>query len=241
MCTAVIEVPDAAGQPVRVLAIRDEDPARPWRAPGAWWPEYPDAIGIADQRAGGAWLAYRDRPARLAILLNRVERREPAVPATRGTIPLASIADASFDAELERLRGFNLVEIEAGRARVRSWDGVDFRVEDLAPGVHMVAHDGVDDARTARIDQWLGRFREAAERAAGQGDEGWATAWERVVAESARLSPSDERSLIRDQSYQGVRSASLLLCLATVSGAGVELQYRELDRPGVWGFAPTVS
>ncbi|WP_370429006.1 NRDE family protein, partial [Microbacterium sp. NRRL B-14842] len=56
MCTVVIDV-EVAGS-ARLLAVRDEDPAREWDALGEWWPEeYPGVIGIRDRRAGGAWLA----------------------------------------------------------------------------------------------------------------------------------------------------------------------------------------
>ncbi len=39
MCTVVIRVPESGDEPTRVLAIRDEDPARPWNPLGRWWPE----------------------------------------------------------------------------------------------------------------------------------------------------------------------------------------------------------
>ena len=68
MCTVVIRVPTAGGGPVRVLAVRDEDPSRPWRPLGPWWPKLPQVRGVKDELAGGAWLAADDT--RLAVLLN---------------------------------------------------------------------------------------------------------------------------------------------------------------------------
>ncbi|MFZ8294598.1 NRDE family protein, partial [Staphylococcus aureus] len=67
----VVDVPRERGQPVRVLAVRDEDRNRPWRRLGTWWPEQPAVRGIRDERAGGAWLAADPRAGRLAVLLNR--------------------------------------------------------------------------------------------------------------------------------------------------------------------------
>ena len=39
MCTVIIHVARAAFDPIRMLAIRDEDPARPWNPLGPWWPD----------------------------------------------------------------------------------------------------------------------------------------------------------------------------------------------------------
>jgi uncharacterized protein with NRDE domain len=57
-----------------VLAIRDEDPDRPWSPLGRWWPEsHGGVIGVRDVRAGGAWLAADPGAGRLAVLLNRAD------------------------------------------------------------------------------------------------------------------------------------------------------------------------
>ena len=76
MCTVVIRVPEPDRGDVRILAVRDEDPGRPWLPLGAWWPEHPEVEGVMDQLAGGAWLAHDDR--RLAVLLNRADALDPA-------------------------------------------------------------------------------------------------------------------------------------------------------------------
>src|SRR5690606_4917677 len=71
MCTVIIRV--GAGE-VRLLAIRDEDPERPWQPLGASWPEtHPGVVGVRDVRAGGAWLAADPARRRLAVLLNRAD------------------------------------------------------------------------------------------------------------------------------------------------------------------------
>src|SRR5699024_7086848 len=71
MCTAIIEVPRDPAQATRVLAVRDEDPNRPWDPPGEWWPELPGVIGVRDRLANGAWLAASPGRGTLAVLLNR--------------------------------------------------------------------------------------------------------------------------------------------------------------------------
>jgi len=65
----VIRVPEPGSGPMRVLAVRDEDPQRAWRPFGAWWPDRPGIRGVMDELAGGAWLAADHST--LAVLLNR--------------------------------------------------------------------------------------------------------------------------------------------------------------------------
>ncbi|MHA4801737.1 hypothetical protein, partial [Enterococcus faecium] len=58
-------------------------------------------------------------------------------------------------------RGFNLVEVDADGATVVEWDGLAARRTRLAPGTHMIAHDGPDDPTTPRVGRWLEDFRRA--------------------------------------------------------------------------------
>ena len=94
MCTVVIRVPESADDDVRILAIRDEDPHRPWRPLGQWWPDRPGVTGVLDELAGGAWLAHDDE--RLAVLLNREGGSTVAVPASRGGLVLGMIAGMTY-------------------------------------------------------------------------------------------------------------------------------------------------
>ena len=58
MCTVIIHVGESPSEPIRLVAIRDEDPARPWNPLGRWWPDtHSGVVGVRDVRAGGAWLA----------------------------------------------------------------------------------------------------------------------------------------------------------------------------------------
>ena len=155
MCTVVIRVPEpSSGDGVRILAVRDEDPARPWRPLGRWWPEHPEVLGIQDVLAGGAWLAATDE--RVAVLLNRAGGAVGDRIESRGTLVMGSVTGHAVPDPLRTL-GFNLVEATPDGARVTAWEGGSPRVVDLTPGTHMLAHDDVDDPSTARVLAWLAR------------------------------------------------------------------------------------
>lgn len=233
MCTVVIRVPDSPGEPTRVLAIRDEDPERPWNPLGPWWPEAHDGVvGVRDVRAGGAWLAVDPDTRRLAVLLNRadVADRPESELQSRGGIVLDAVAGHSPAGE-PPTHGFNLVEVDPKSARVLTWDGARLRKTPLPPGTHMIAHDDVDDLGTPRIARWLGDFR-AAEPAA-EGD--WWMPWVDVLRRSAELAPTDDEAIIRDNRPYGYPTLSLLACVASISPDGVDVHYGELDEPGRWG------
>lgn len=232
MCTVILQVPDAAGRPVRMLAVRDEDPGRPWLPLGASWPDRPGVIGVRDVRAGGAWLAASPAGRRVAVLLNR---KSPPVPdgvvrVSRGTLPLRAVAGDSIHPGVA-YEGFNLVEVVPGAARVIAWDGAHRQETPVPPGVHMIAHDGLDDPRTARIRAWRGAFAAAVDAADGAG---WIDAWLGVLGDSARLGDDDDRAIIRDNRVHGYPTQSLLVCTAEVDASGVDVRYAVLAEPGRW-------
>ncbi|WP_309068391.1 NRDE family protein [Microbacterium sp.] len=230
MCTVIVRVPELdSSDPVRLLAVRDEDPLRPWNPLGEWWPDRPGLMGVQDRLAGGAWLAARG--ARLAVLLNRAGHPEGVRPedlSSRGGIPLASVDGISPEG-VQRTLGYNLVEVNGNEVAVTSWDGAGLRRQSLTPGTHMLAHNDVDDETTPRIAAWHGRFADAR----AEGDEWWAP-WVRVLAESAELDPSDDRAIIRDNHAHGYPTLSLLACVAEISASGADVRYAQLDRPGAW-------
>ena len=96
-----------------MLAIRDEDPDRPWSPLGRWWPEsHGGVVGVRDLRAGGAWLAADSDAGRLAVLLNRADVSTLAESeiVSRGSLALDSVAGHTL--KKPRTHGFNLVEVE---------------------------------------------------------------------------------------------------------------------------------
>lgn len=238
MCTVIVHIPVSAADPIRMLAVRDEDPARPWDPLGASWPDtHPGVVGVRDRRAGGAWLAADPAAGRIAVLLNRIDRSDRTDDEVRSRGALALDAVAGIDpAEIPPHHGFNLVELAAGVARVIMWDGIERREAMLPPGTHMIAHDDLDDPATERIAAWLGVF--AAEvpdaGAPASGAHAWWRPWLAILARSADLAPDDDRAIIRDNRAFGYPTLSLLVCAGSVSASGAEVEYGELDEPGHW-------
>lgn len=229
MCTVVIRVPEPGAGPVRVLAVRDEDPQRPWRPLGAWWPDRPTVRGVLDELAGGAWLAADD--ATLAVLLNRAGGATGPDVTSRGALVLNTISGVPLPDPLTTL-GFNLIRVTARGAQVTSWEGGTPRVVDLAPGTHMIAHDDVDDPATPRVVAWRQAFAAASTDADADGR--WWDPWLAVLADSTALDASDDRAIIRDNRTHGFPTLSLLVCVASVSDDGVAMRMDTLENPGEW-------
>lgn len=229
MCTVIVHVPAITGEPVRLLAVRDEDPSRAWDALGESWPDRPGIIGVRDRRAGGAWLAADPAAGRVAVILNRADLiAEDGVPLrSRGHVVLDVLAGAPPTGS-PRTHGFNLVEIDARGARVIMWDGAGLRTVALEPGIHMIAHDDVDDPATARITAWRSAF---AAPAAG---ERWWEPWLDTLERTSAVGPVDDRAIVRDNRPFGYPTLSLLVCAASVDDGGATLAYGEFDEPGAW-------
>ncbi len=234
MCTVVVHVPETADQPTRILAVRDEDPARAWDPLGTWWPDaYPGVAGVRDARAGGAWLAADPATRRLAVLLNREDVATLPEDAlrSRGGVVLEAVAGREPGSH-PPTHGFNLVEVDGPRVTVTTWDGERARTIPLAPGTHMIAHDDVDDHDTPRIARWLTAFSDAQTDAAASVE--WFTPWLTLLERSAELAPTDDDAIIRDNRPLGYPTLSLLVCLASVGPDGVDLAYGAFDEPGRW-------
>ncbi|MGP3535909.1 NRDE family protein [Microbacterium sp. RD1] len=229
MCTVIVRVPDDPTAPTRLLAVRDEDPGRAWDPPGPWWPDtHPGVVGVRDARAGGAWLAADSADRRLAVILNRHD--VPGATASRGAVVLDAVDGRLPTAPLTN--GFNLVTVDAGGTHVTSWEGTAVRLTRLDPGVHMIAHDDVDDPATPRIARWREEFAAASTDDAGERP--WWAPWLGLLARTAELEPTDVRAIVRDNRPYGVPTLSLLVCAASVSPAGIDLEYSELAEPGHW-------
>jgi len=232
MCTVIVHVPEDPSMPTRLLAVRDEDPGRAWDPLGAWWPDtHPQVVGVRDARAGGAWLAADTRSGRLAVILNRAELADvaPADLGSRGHVVLDAVRGIE-PPDRPRVHGFNLVEVTSAETRVTMWDGESVRTVVLGPGIHMIAHDDVDDPQTARIVQW----RDAFPQPDAEGDGRWWTPWLDVLERTADLDPTDERAIIRDNRPYGYPTLSLLVTAASVGRDGADVVYGELDTPGAW-------
>lgn len=241
MCTVIVHVPSEPDTPVRLLAVRDEDPQRSWDPLGPWWPELPHVVGVRDRRAGGAWLAADTDAGKVAVILNRADvvpdDGEPL--ASRGHIVLDALAGepdgAREPAAAPRTHGYNLVEATADGVRVTMWDGASVRELELPPGIHMIAHDDVDDPETARIAAWRPAFPVPA-----PDDARWWEGWLDVLERTSAVGSVDDRAIVRDNRPFGYPTLSLLVCAASVGPrhpdgtARAEVRYGEFDAPGTW-------
>src|SRR4051794_982463 len=121
MCTVVTRW--AEGEPVRILAIRDEFVSREFDSPGNWWPEQPSVIGGRDRQAGGSWCVSDVPSGVTALVLNRIERHV-GTP-SRGVLPLLAV-DAGRDwpqrLDHREMASFTLVLAAPDGVTAWTWD-----------------------------------------------------------------------------------------------------------------------
>ena len=151
MCTVVVRLQPS--EPARILAVRDEFVSRTFDDPGAWWPGEPDVIGGRDRLAGGTWCATDVAAGRTALVLNRRER-QTGKP-SRGVLPLTALQHGTeWPAHLDHrdMASFTLVLADHDTVTAWTWDAVELRRVDLAPGTHVFTARGIDpdDRKTAR-------------------------------------------------------------------------------------------
>jgi uncharacterized protein with NRDE domain len=229
MCTVMLRLDPGGAWPLLLAAVRDEFMQRAWDAPAAHWPEHPSIVGGRDRTAGGTWMAVDVAGAgpsgvAVAALLNGVRLPEPADGArrpTRGRLVLTALSDVDpIPGDLDRYDGFHLLRADAaGAAEVWSWDGAALTHRRLAPGDHIIVNLGID--RDA--DPLVPHFRpllEAQREPAGAGDT--ATAWGGWVEllRGDGLDPADERGLIIEHEYGGLRYGSTSASLVGLTSAG---------------------
>lgn len=228
MCTVIISVPESPESPIRLLAVRDEDPERPSRRVGPWWDDQPGVIGVKDLLAGGAWLAADSTNRTMAVMINRMGTPDVAVPTSRGTLVLDSLAGRALP-ETPTTFGFNLLEIRDGTATVTTWDGDQITRQRLTPGIHMIAHGEVDDPSTPRVAAWLPAFTQTDSLS-----ETWWDEWLAVLHHTTHMPPTDDRAIIRDNRPYGIPTLSLMLCLLSVGPYDLEIRDAVLPQPGRW-------
>lgn len=232
MCTVIISVPDHPGEATRLIAVRDEDPARPWNRLGPWWPEtHPGAVGVQDARAGGAWLAARPEDGRLAVLLNVGGPSPQPGLASRGEVVLDAVAERVPD-PARRTQPYALVTVDGARVHLTLSDGASHTSTPVPPGVHMLVNSPVlDDHSVTRVARWLPEFRAATP---SPGADDWFAPWFEVLERSAQAPPTDDVAIIRDNRPHGIGTLSLLMCTATIRASDMDLDYVEFEQPGAW-------
>jgi uncharacterized protein with NRDE domain len=142
------------GQPLSVLALRDEFVGRAFDEPGAWWPDQRTVVGGRDRLAGGSWCVTDVQTGATALVVNRFERRDGSP--SRGLLPLTAVAHGARWAEVVDVAGmasFNLALFDRSGVVVWEWDGGQLRRTDVAPGLHVLTSPGVDagDPKTRRF------------------------------------------------------------------------------------------
>jgi uncharacterized protein with NRDE domain len=165
VCTVVIRW--APGDPVFMLALRDELASRDFDVPDRWWPDQPSVVGGRDRKAGGSWCVTDIAAGVTAVVLNRPERRTalPGAP-SRGVLPLLAVRAVSAwpdEIDVASMAGFNLALITPDSLQWWAFDGVALVSERLDPGTWMLTPRGrrpapldarllADDARAAWMD-----------------------------------------------------------------------------------------
>jgi uncharacterized protein with NRDE domain len=156
MCTVVTRW--AAGEPLRILGIRDEFVSRAFDPPGAWWPDQPSVVGGRDRRAGGSW-CVSDAPAGVtALVLNRPER-QVGTP-SRGVLPLLAVAAGTRwpdQLDIREMASFTLVLAGPEGVTAWSWDAAGLTRQDLAAGTHVFTSRAVDTG-DEKAERWAREF-----------------------------------------------------------------------------------
>jgi uncharacterized protein with NRDE domain len=152
MCTVVTECVD--GQPLRILAIRDEFVSREFDQPGMWWPEQPSVVGGRDRLAGGSWCVSDVGTGVTALVLNRIERHV-GTP-SRGVLPLLAVAAGRAWADrldYREMASFTLVLAAPDGVTAWTWDAEHLTRHELEPGTHVFTSRGVDagDGKAGRL------------------------------------------------------------------------------------------
>ncbi|NKZ01247.1 NRDE family protein [Nocardiopsis alborubida] len=205
MCTVIVGFDPGADTPLVIAALRDEMSSRPWDRPARHWPDRPDLVGGRDRLAGGTWLAVDPTGPRTAALLNGWpwDGRMPwegTYPASRGELPLRALAHAGRNPGRDPLHGddptlyapFHLLDADAHRAGLRSWDGRCLDTRPLPVGVSMVVNTGLDPdgPRAARHTPEFARTRpDPADLSRAKGVEEIWGEWPRLVNEAANSAP----------------------------------------------------
>lgn len=160
MCSVVVRW--SRGEPVRILALRDELVGREFDDPRAWWPDFPGVVGGRDRTAGGTWCATRIDAGVTALVVNRPQKRDadPGAP-SRGVLPLLAArygADWLSHVDTSGMASFGLVLATPERLTTWDFDGTDVVVMEHAEGTTMITSGGEEDRRAAR---YLDSFTEA--------------------------------------------------------------------------------
>jgi hypothetical protein len=226
VCTVVVRW--STGDPVRILALRDELTTREFDDPGRWWPGQPDIVGGRDRSAGGTWCATHVGTGVTALVLNRPQKRDadPGAP-SRGVLPLLAAEHGPGwlpHVRLDGMASFLLVLATPQRLTTWDFDGHELATTEHAEGTWMVTSGGPEDRKA---DRWLPAFAQAP----------WPDGWRELVQKEA---PQDDPAALT------VRHEEDGLVFGTVFGELVEAAPGRLHlehsrrpwAPGPWQTVP---
>lgn len=152
---------------------------------------------------------------------------------SRGAISLAA-ATGTLGDERPHTAAFNLVRAGTAGSSVTTWNGHDLTTRAIEPGVHMIAHTGLDDPQSPRIAAWLDAFRASASEADQEDGASWRDAWAATLTQTARLQPTDDRAIVRDNRPLGIPTLTLYAVMAEIQPGAVRLWHALLNEPANW-------
>lgn len=170
MCTLLLGWRVSGIAPLLLAANRDEDPARPSDGPRVLHGS-PRVVGGRDARAGGTWLAIRERRAIVAILNRRPSVHAPPPPArpvpSRGLLALdvacagdghpgslAAAARLLLAADAYAPCSLVIAGPEAAFV-LHHRGGRESQTLEITPGWHVITHEDLDDREEPRTRSLL--------------------------------------------------------------------------------------
>lgn len=185
MCLLGIDFQTVPGNPLLVLANREEAFSRPATGP-ILLPaagNFPAWLGGVDLLAGGTWLGINAHGL-LAAVTNRRRSVVPIAPRSRGQLcrsllAFRTVADASAEA-LRQLRegsfaGCNLLLATREVATVIEF-GEELQCTPLSPGLHLITNAALNDPNDPRIARVRRELAQAARTSPGE----WGLAAQRI-------------------------------------------------------------
>lgn len=181
----------------------------------------------------------RDRGV-VGAVLNGV--RLPLAPGevrrSRGSLPLAVIEkDNPLDLEqVRRYDGFHLLRADRQSATVWSWDGDELHRESLSPGDHILVNGGSDRISDPLVPHFMPLLKALPQPdpqpglASHKAWDGWID-----ILLGDGLAPTDERGLIIEHEFDGVRYGSSSACLVGLAADGaVRYDFTATPRTPQW-------
>jgi hypothetical protein len=227
MCTVLLLLRPGDRWPLIVGANRDERLDRPFEKPARHWPNLPAVVAARDVLGGGSWFGVND-DGLVATIVNGMDRLGP-LPGkiTRGGLVLRALAahDASAAADAVatddpgRYRGFTLLVADRHRAYAVTSDERAIRVDQLAPGHHMVTPDGCDVPDSPRYAAHFPAFRAAPPPDPASGE--WSS-WTELLQRADRDDPHRAMTVVTDHQF-GTVSSTLFALPAVANAAPVLL------------------